>query len=261
MLLTPTTHIFAFSRPSPDAATFAFPPASSYTSPSSTTASDSATPNNLTTITFHAYSTLSTQLHWHTTHTEYIRVLNGATLATISGKSKICVAEDGDMEVPRHARHEWMRFDRPSNLLSAEQRKAQETWIQSRSDEEVQKLRETDLIVEEWTLPSDGQKEVFFRNLFSTFREPQYKSSGFGGVLAYLQVICVMWELDNYPVFIDMNGADGTGWGATAEYVVAYTVMGVSAMMGWLVGCKAVNEEYTPEYLLKRNAERAEKGE
>ena len=242
MPLTTTTHKLSFSRPSPAACTFAFP-ASSSTNP--------RTPS-INRITFGAHSTLSTQLHWHATHTEYVRVLTSAILVTVSGKTVVCTAEDGQAVIPRYARHELSRFDRPAELLSAEQREAQAAWLREQPEEKLEMLRETDLLLEEWTDPADGQKEVFFRNLFSTLEEPQYKASWYGKILAMVQVMCIMWWLDNHVVFVDIGGGDGGGWRAMVESAISYTVLGSFAFVGRALGLKAVNEEYTPKHLAKK---------
>lgn len=49
-----------------------------------------------------------------------------------------------------------------------------------REKEEIDGSGGGDLMVEEWTAPADGEKEVFFRNLFSTIQEPKYKGGWIG---------------------------------------------------------------------------------
>ena len=116
----------------------------------------------------------------------------------------------------------------------------------------IEKLRETDLMAEEWTDPRDGEKEIFFRNIFSTVGESQWKERWWGGVLILLQMMLVMWELDNLIVLWDLGGAgDGSGWKGAVETVVTYAFMWSAAMTGRALGLKAVNEEYTPKHLFK----------
>lgn len=243
MPLTNTTHQTSFFRPPPESVTFSFPPPAALNIP--------AIPPTI--INFHVGSELSTQLHWHTTHTEYVRVTSGAALIMVSGISKIYMAKDGAAQVPRYARHEWMRFDRPADLLSEGQRKAQEAYFREHGKEDIEKLKGEDLVAEEWTDPADGQKEIFFRNLFSTVSELQYQSSKFwlGELWKTLQIMCVMWEMDNYLVFVDFGGWRG-GWRALLEEAMTYAVMGCMMILGVLCGCRAVNEEYTPKHLIKR---------
>lgn len=243
MPLTKTSHQAFFYRPPPESITFSFPPPASLKTPTLPP----------TIINFHVGSELSTQYHWHTTHTEYVRVTSGAALIMVSGVSKIYTAKDGAAQVPRYARHEWMRFDRPAHLLSNGQREAQEAYFREHEKEEVEKLKGEDLIAEEWTDPADGQKEIFFRNLFSTALEPQYQSkvSWLGELWKMLQIMCVMWEMDNYLVLVDFEGWRG-GWRELVEAAFTYAVMGCMMALGGLCGCRAVSEEYTPKHLIER---------
>ena len=170
----------------------------------------------------------------------------------VAGKVKIYTAEDGTAVVPRYARHEWMRFDRPAHLLSKMQRECQEKWMEEQGEDIVQKLKNTEVVAEEWTEPKDGEKEIFFRNLFSTAREPQWKGSWLGGVYMVLQIMSVMWKLDNYIVLVDLGGkGDGSGWRGFVEAVISYSVMGLANAVGRLMGLRAVNEEYTPGWLMR----------
>ena len=241
--LTKTSHQSSFYRPPPESITFSFPPPASL----------DTTTIQPTIINFHIGSELSTQYHWHTTHTEYVRVTSGAALITVSGVSKIYTAKDGAARVPRYARHEWMRFDRPAQLLGKGQRETQEAYLREHGKEGIEKLRGEDLIAEEWTDPADGQKEIFFRNLFSTASEPQYRSdmSWLGELWKTLQIMCVMWEMDNYLVLVDFGGYRG-GWRELVEAAFTYTVMGFLMRLGRTCGCKAVNQEYTPKHLIRR---------
>ena len=124
--------------------------------------------------------------------------------------------------------------------------------MEEQGEDVIEKLRGTDLVAEEWTDPRDGEKEVFFRNIFSTAGETQWKESWWGGVLILLQMMLVMWELDNLVVLLDLGGAgDGSGWRDLLETAVTYAFMWSAAMIGRALGLKAVNEEYTPRHLLK----------
>ena len=146
-----------------------------------------------------------------------------------------------------------MRFDRPARLLSISQREGQEKWMGEQGDDVVGKLREADLVVEEWTDPRDGEKEILFRNIFSTVGESQWKEGWWGGWLMWLQIMLVMWELDNFVVLCDLGGGggDGRGWKRVVETVATYAVMGSAAVVGRVVGLRAVREEYTPRGLFE----------
>jgi len=114
----------------------------------------------------------------------------------------------------------------------------------------VPEYRDIDLIVEEWISPKEGRKEIFFRNLFSTAGEPQYKSSITGSVYNMLTILRVMWGLDNYLVLVDFGGWKG-GWRVVVESAFTCAVMGTLVLLGKTLGLKAVNEEYTPQHLMK----------
>ena len=124
--------------------------------------------------------------------------------------------------------------------------------MEEQGEDVVEKLRGRDLVAEEWTDPQDGEKEVFFRNIFSTAGEAQWKERRWGGVLILLQMMLVMWELDNLAVLLDLGEAGkGSGWRGALETAVTYAFMWSAAMAGRALGLKAVNEEYTPRHLLK----------
>ena len=123
--------------------------------------------------------------------------------------------------------------------------------MEEQGEDVIEKLRGTDIVAEEWTDPRDGEKKVFFRNIFSTAGETQWKESWWGGVLILLQMMLVMWELDNLVVLLDLGGAeDGSGCSGAVETVVTYAFMWSAAMMARALGLKAINEEYTPRHLL-----------
>ena len=242
MPLTKTSHKNSFYRPGTESSTFSFSPPASFTT--------STIPPTI--INIHVGSEYTTQYHWHAKHIEYVHVISGAALIMISGVSKVYTAQDGAVQIPRHAPHEWMRFDRSSHLLKKGQREAQETYLQEHGKAEVEKLKREELIAEEWTDPADGRKEIFFRNIFSTILEPQYDSNvpWLGELWRALQVMCVMWELDDYPVLVDFGEWRG-GWRQVFEATLTYMVMGLLMTLGRICGCKAVNEEYTPQHLIQ----------
>ena len=124
--------------------------------------------------------------------------------------------------------------------------------MEEHGEDVIEKLRGMDLVAEEWTDPGDGEKEVFFRNILSTLKESQWREGWWGGSLMLLQIMLVMWEMDNPVVLLDLGGAgDGGGWRGAVETAVTYAFMWLVAMMGKALGLKAVNEEYTPDHLLR----------
>ena len=123
--------------------------------------------------------------------------------------------------------------------------------MKEQGEDMVEKLRETDLVAEEWTDPRDGEKEIFFRNIFSTVGESQWRERWWGGIVMWLQMMLVMWELDNLIVLFDLGEAgDGSGWRGVVETAATYAFMWFAAMTGRALGLKAVNNEYTPNHLL-----------
>lgn len=118
--------------------------------------------------------------------------------------------------------------------------------MREKGEEGVEKLKGIDLVVEEWTEPRDGEKEIFFRNLFSVVGETRWREreSWWGGIMMWVQLMLLMWELDNFEVVWDLGGGG-------VETGVTYGVMGLGAVVGRAMGLRAVREEYTPEDLLE----------
>ena len=102
-------------------------------------------------------------------------------------------------------------------------------------EEEVAELRRVDLVAEEWTHPADGEKELFFRNLFGTIAEATVLPFWLGSLVMWIRIMVVMWELDNYPVFVDCDGWRGR-WRSLAEEGITYGIMGVAWAVGRCVG-------------------------
>ena len=268
--LTPTTEQSSFTRSAPENVTFAF---------STTVPEGSKTPNPAASyITFRPGSSLTTGRHWHITHTEHLQVKHGAALITVHNTSRIYTPADGIVTVPRKARHEWARWDCPGR--KGHQLTAQETFRRKLRDEsargereegdsnvgedELKRYEAEDLQVVEWTDPTDGEKEIFFRNLFSVLQESvwekKYGTFVGGGVVKTLHLFTVMKELDNMLVLLDLGvvdeeGVDGGWWNwgkAKVEEGIMEVVMGGAAVVGgWVFGLKAVNVEYTPRRLLE----------
>lgn len=108
-----------------------------------------------------------------------------------------------------------------------------------RADRDTGERDECDAVVEEWTDPSDGVKQVFFRNLCGVLLDgaPVY-----GSKIGW-QVLEMGRRWDNWDV---MYGVSGRGaWLVTHA---AYALVGV---VSWMYGLRAWYEEYTPEDLRK----------
>ncbi|KAL9124717.1 MAG: hypothetical protein Q9175_008190 [Cornicularia normoerica] len=141
------------------------------------------------------------------------------------------------------------------HTTNTEYREAQDAYFLEHGKEEMETLKGEDLIAgeSEWTDPADRQKEIFFRNLLSTVLEPQYASNVFwlGELKKTLQVMCVMWKIDNYLVLVDFGGWRGE-WRALVEAAFTYIVMGCMISLGRLCGYRTVTEKYTLKHLIKR---------
>ena len=166
---------------------------------------------------------------------------------------RIYTAHDGIVIVPRYARHEWQRASRAGELgldcgLSPGAASASDTQAQS---PQTEALVEQDLIVREWTSPTDGQKEIFFRNL--------------SGIIAYviehkhpdwyltLQLWTLFVKLDNWPVFFRAEQVPVFGaflvrlsLGRAMEWVVCHALLMGAVVVGRLFGIRGTLQEYTP---------------
>ncbi|OCT49786.1 hypothetical protein CLCR_07594 [Cladophialophora carrionii] len=183
------------------------------------------------TITLPAASRWTSQLHWHETHTEFLQVLQGRAFVRLGDRAGIHGPEDGVIEVPKYTVHEWHRAADGDR---------------------------SDLIVREWTMPGDGQKEVFFRNLNSFLTEPQPSSlydkpsviptwgaRWLESWIIPLQLCCIFRSWDNWPVLI---GDDSrlVIWPAT------HLVLGFCSSVGFVLGLRGTYDEYVDKALLLR---------
>jgi mannose-6-phosphate isomerase-like protein (cupin superfamily) len=170
----------------------------------------------IVTITLPLNSTWTSGLHWHSTHTEYLSVLKGAALITLHGVTKTYTPGDGIIVIPVNARHSWQRAEGGGE----------------------------ELVVREWTDPEDGEKEVFFRNLSSVLLESETPGSEFRGFWLTLNLWCIFWGMDNWPVFLDCGNIPLVG--SWIEWAIAHFVLGLAMLVGGAMGLKCWYEEYTP---------------
>ncbi|KAJ1711633.1 hypothetical protein NYO67_6199 [Aspergillus flavus] len=161
--------------------------------------------------------------HWHESHTEYLRVIQGVAKVTIQNRTCTYRPSDGIITIPKFAVHEWSRV----------------------LDLEDSDVNNEELIVQEWTDPADGLKEVFFRNLNSVILERSGKG-WFGSVVFMLQLWTIFHKLDNWPVILD--GPFYVRW------LLTHVVVGVGTRLGILCGLRAVYDEYTPKELIDRRS-------
>jgi hypothetical protein len=228
------------------------------------------TPNtSQTTIFLPPHSSWTSGLHFHTQHTEYLRLIRGSIAVYLDGSTIILSAAAGGqidvttgtltkglvVEVPRWARHEW--------------RRAEAWFIQQGPSGGI--VRPEDLhdevVVEEWTDPGDISKPLFFWNLCgvlfpaSTTTAPALSmaqrvvKAGMGDGWTMFQALVIFWELDNWPVLLGMRGLLGGNElvygcvGRPVETLMAFVVLFMAKMLGWVIGVRAVEKERTPDEL------------
>lgn len=217
-----------------------------------------------TTITLPPLSKWSSELHWHETHTEFLRVVKGTVRVRLGDRVSVVSASKDDeppaiVRVDVGVRHEWSRADKdaPSD---------------SKDDVEV--------IVVESTEPADVEKHLFFWNLNGTILETQNQAvrrpgyvpnSLWAAVLDYsimLHLFIIFGALDNFPVLLDLSG-HGSLKGVPGsivklmEWCVAHAVLSLASLLGRVLGYRAVEKKFTPDHLFenwtKSNASKEKK--
>lgn len=236
--------------------------------------SDSESPYK-STIALPRRSAWTSGLHLHATHTEYLHLVSGAVFVELNGETKFFSALEGGevdrstgklirkglvVEVPRFARHNWGRLDhhsasnRPLGQAGGRKWALPEDW----ADEAV---------VEEWTDPIDTGKPLFFWNLNRIITAPVPTAPPLsrkviarrflGGCWTDLQLFIVFWELDNWPIFLDLRKklrlekphklltmlTDGV------EVLITFLALFFARIVGSILGLRAVEKGRTPDAL------------
>jgi mannose-6-phosphate isomerase-like protein (cupin superfamily) len=184
------------------------------------------------TITVPNKSTWTSGPHWHETHDEYLQVLQGRALVSLENQVQEFGPEDGIIEVPKYTVHEW--------------RRAPEIDLQQ------------SLVVREWTVPEDGQKEGFFRMLNSFLTEPQaallyqppiampeWAERWIERWTVTLQLFIIFRSWDNWPV---LYGSDN-GW---VSWIATHVTFWVASWVGFVFGLHGVYDEYIDNGALVR---------
>ncbi|KAJ4381507.1 hypothetical protein N0V86_002867 [Didymella sp. IMI 355093] len=242
-----------------------------YHIPTSST-KDDGTPLK-STIVLPRHSAWTSGLHFHATYTEFLRVVKGAIFVELNGKIKLISALAGGevdaagqlvqpglvVEVYRYAIHNWGRLEHYNDSARFSGRKLHEQEILPEDWTE-------EVVVEEWTDPSDIAKPLFFWNLNGIITMPddsilpkrQMIAKTFLGKLwVELQLFVVFWELDNCPVFnVFQNVLPAHDSYLrvlrvldAAEMLVSYVILGLAKLFGLLLDLKAVEERRTPNGL------------
>jgi mannose-6-phosphate isomerase-like protein (cupin superfamily) len=196
------------------------------------------TTSHETKITLPIGSAWSSGLHWHETHTEFLRVLQGRVKVVLEGEEMIIDAkyssETTTVTVPKGARHEWSRADAAFG---------------------------DDVVVVETTDPADGEKQVFFWCVNGTVLEGvasiKGSSSNIGKTfydwLLWWRLCLVFQELDNWPVIWDAGIWSKAVPGVRdVESWFTYVVLMVLTLLGGLCGMRGVRREFLPEEVWDR---------
>jgi hypothetical protein len=128
----------------------------------------------------------------------------------------------------------------------------------SEKDEEANKQVEEEVVVSEWTSPSSILKPLFFWNLNRVLMPsttPRAKPRCATRVLRWMlggywipfQLFVIFFALDNYPVFISLEGlGSATKVAHLVEHILTFAVLFVASLVGGICGVEAVSEERTP---------------
>ncbi|KAF2737050.1 hypothetical protein EJ04DRAFT_412739, partial [Polyplosphaeria fusca] len=197
-----------------------------------------------TTIVLPPTSSWTSGLHWHNTHTENLRLVQGSIFVRLGDSRTVLSAkkkEEGEelvVRVLKGVRHEWMRA---------------ESYFESiKSGGDVLRPEDVDeeVVVEEWTEPMDISKALFFWNLNGIIIADAQEEASLRGMVARrvlgswwvpLQLFVVFWELDNWPVFFESVDF--------VEYVVTGVMLAMSSLIGKGIGLQVVSKRRTPKQL------------
>ncbi|KAF1911082.1 hypothetical protein BDU57DRAFT_591161 [Ampelomyces quisqualis] len=216
-----------------------------------------------TTIALPRHSQWTSGPHFHARHTESLRLVQGAIYVSLGRESQIWSAKAGGrmnatqqpeksqglvIHVPRYARHEWMR----ASAWYA--RRGLHGWgPETLRPEDV----DDEVVVEEWTDPSDLGKPLFFWNLNGVVAAAQdgpvplgqrVLRWGLGRWWVPFQLFVIFWDLDNWPVF-GLRPWVFEFMEGPLEYVLSFLVLFTAKVLGWLVGVRAVEQGRTPSGL------------
>jgi hypothetical protein len=235
-----------------------------------------------TTISLPRHSVWTSGLHFHVQHTEYLRLLRGCIFVYLDGEVKILsvkaggdvgiyetsgVVEGLEVVVPKYARHSW---GRAKEYLEANR----DLGRRPRREREIEDLDE-EVVVEEWTDPVDPGKPLFFWNLNGVITAPftgvsvrqNLGRKMLGSWWIPFQLFIIFWDLDNWPVFLNLRNALEFNWPlflrwryrmpnrlmhvcrkleGGMEHLIALIVLGVAKLLGLVLGVRAVEKRRTP---------------
>ncbi|KAK5045411.1 hypothetical protein LTR84_009275 [Exophiala bonariae] len=166
--------------------------------------------------------------HWHESYVENVRVVKGRAWVSVNGVVKEIGPGEGSVRFELRDVHTFGRADRG--------RKSED------SDHE-----EEDVVLEEWTEPDDGFKQVFFYNLLRIAQTATANSSLFRPS-TILQLVRVIAHVDNYADLLPFLTAY---WWLpfSLKYALVHAVYGFGSALGWAFGYQKWLKEYTPRDL------------
>jgi uncharacterized RmlC-like cupin family protein len=194
-------------------------------------------------ITLPTTSTWSSGLHWHETHDEYLKVVQGTIRVRLGDSMQVISATEGnqpEIKVARYVWHEWQRA--------------------GPEGEEV--------VVVERTEPDDNDKSIFFWNLNgvilnapkmlsddSSFasRLPAGLQGPFLDFWIPLNLFVIFRSLDNIPVFLNapdffkVSDARLRSLLKLVDWVVSHIVLLIACWVGWVLSVQPVRSSYTPD--------------
>ncbi|WZH49357.1 uncharacterized protein QYS62_010556 [Fusarium acuminatum] len=194
-------------------------------------------------ITLPTTSTWSSGLHWHETHDEYLKVVQGTIRVRLGDSTQVFSATEGnqpEIKVARYVWHEWQRA--------------------GPEGEEV--------VVVERTEPDDNDKSVFFWNLNGVIlnapkmlnddssvasRLPAGLQGPFLDLWIPLNLFVIFRSLDNIPVFLNapdlfkVSNARLRSLLKMVDWAVSHIVLLMACLVGRMAGVQPVRSSYTPD--------------
>jgi quercetin dioxygenase-like cupin family protein len=181
----------------------------------------SNSPSHKVTISFLPGSKARAGRHWHDTHDEFLIIRRGIAVVTIGRITSAYSAADGIITVPRDTVHEYRRAEPEIERILKEGKFG---------EDELNK----ELVLDEWTEPGDGEKEIFFRNVLGVILDG---GEGLWANFLTLWTLFVVFEgNDNFPVL----AGDGKVGRLAARFV-----LGVCSWVGRIFGLRATYDEYS----------------
>ncbi|KFA68126.1 hypothetical protein S40285_02584 [Stachybotrys chlorohalonatus IBT 40285] len=191
-------------------------------------------------ITLPRGSAWSSGLHWHETHDEYLRVVQGSIRVRLGNDWRTVAASPGhqpEVKVARLAWHEWRRAEAGGD----------------------------EVVVVECTEPADADKALFFWNLNGVILgapgllerhvawvswAPEWLRGWALNFWVTLSLFVIFAALDNFPVFVDVPTLLPHVLQCVpfhkVDQLLSHLTLNLASWLGWAMGIQPVNPKYTP---------------